>query len=67
MLSYVEFYQPTHFQLENVLGLLQYPLNGRQAEHSVVDGIKMGVLKFIKRSLITLGYAFRRSFAQVLD
>ena len=55
MLSYVEFYQPSHFQLENVTGLLQYPLNGRQAERSVVDGIKMGVVKFIERSLITLG------------
>jgi len=56
MLSYVEFYRPSYFQLENVTGLLQYPLNGRQVERTIVDGIKMGVVKFIERSLIALGY-----------
>jgi hypothetical protein len=56
MLSYVEFYQPSYFQLENVTGLLQFPLNGRQVERTIVDGIKMGVVKFIERSLIALGY-----------
>jgi DNA (cytosine-5)-methyltransferase 1 len=55
MLSYVEFYRPSYFQLENVTGLLQYPLNGRQVERTIVDGIKMGVVKFIERSLIALG------------
>lgn len=55
MLSQVEFYEPSYFLLENVTGLLQFPLNGRQVDRSVVGGIKMGVVKFIFRALIALG------------
>lgn len=55
MLSYVEFYRPSYFLLENVLGLLQYPLRGRMVGRTVVGGVKMGVVKFIVRSLTCLG------------
>jgi DNA (cytosine-5)-methyltransferase 1 len=55
MLSYVEFYRPSYFLLENVIGLLQYPLMGRMVGRAFVEGIKMGVVKFIVRSLTCLG------------
>jgi|SRR5882762_7194253 len=57
MLSYVEFYRPSYFLLENVVGLLQFPLMGRMVGRSFVEGIKMGVVKFIVRSLTCLGFA----------
>jgi DNA (cytosine-5)-methyltransferase 1 len=58
MLSYVEFYRPSYFLLENVIGLLQYPLMGRMIGRAFVAGagIKMGVVKFIVRSLTCLGF-----------
>lgn len=56
MLSYVEFYRPSYFLLENVIGLLQYPLMGRMVGRAFVAGIKMGVVKFIVRSLTCLGF-----------
>ena len=48
MISYVEFYRPLFFLLENVVGMLSFPLEGK-------GGIKMGVVKFILRALISLG------------
>lgn len=55
MISYVEFYRPLFFLLENVPGLLLYPLKGRQVGRAIVGGIKMGVVKFIIRALVCLG------------
>lgn len=55
MLSYVEFYKPKYFLLENVVGLLRFPLRCEQVGNSLVGGIKMGVVKFILRSLVALG------------
>lgn len=59
MISYVEFYHPWYFLLENVLGLLQYKLMGRMIGGAFApdEGIEMGVLKFIVRSLTSLGFA----------
>lgn len=58
MVSYVEFYRPQYFLLENVLGLLHYKLmskmKGQAFDPSV--GVEMGVLKFIVRSLTALGF-----------
>ncbi|KAA1469421.1 S-adenosyl-L-methionine-dependent methyltransferase [Dentipellis sp. KUC8613] len=56
MISYVEFYRPGWFLLENVVGLLLHPLKGEQEGQKIVGGIKMGVVKFILRSLTSLGY-----------
>ncbi|KAI0929230.1 hypothetical protein AcW1_006224 [Taiwanofungus camphoratus] len=56
MLSYLEFYRPYYFLLENVTGLIFYPLNGHQSGRAVVGGVKMGVVKFIIRTLVCLGY-----------
>ena len=56
MISYVEFYRPLFFLLENVLGLLSYSLGERKEGTKIMSGIKMGVVKFILRALTSLGY-----------
>ncbi|KAJ1817653.1 hypothetical protein LPJ75_001659, partial [Coemansia sp. RSA 2598] len=59
-LSYVDFYRPTYFLLENVRGLLSYRLGGIQLGRGRIGGgIEMGVLKFILRTLTTMGYQAR--------
>lgn len=55
MLSYVEHYSPSYFLLENVAGLLDYPLMSTNNGRSLEGGIKSGVVKFIMRTLIALG------------
>ncbi|KAI0373036.1 S-adenosyl-L-methionine-dependent methyltransferase [Pilatotrama ljubarskyi] len=56
MISYVEFYRPMYFLLENVVGMLSYRVGGQQHGNRVVGGISMGVVKFILASLTILGY-----------
>ncbi|KAF9030701.1 S-adenosyl-L-methionine-dependent methyltransferase [Hymenopellis radicata] len=58
MLSYVEFYAPKYFLLENVTGLLGYRLLGRPKAHgkSLEGGVEMGLPKLICRILMSLGY-----------
>ncbi|KAJ2307369.1 hypothetical protein IWW54_004410, partial [Coemansia sp. RSA 2705] len=59
-LSYVDFYRPSYFLLENVRGLLNYRLGGVQVGPGrVKGGIEMGMLKFIMRALTTMGYQAR--------
>ncbi|KAF9469258.1 hypothetical protein BDZ94DRAFT_1244081 [Collybia nuda] len=66
MLSYVEHYDPKYFLLENVKGLLDYPLmsNSRKGGRSLEGGIKSGVVKFIMRALEALGYQVRYKLLQ---
>ncbi|KAF7965632.1 hypothetical protein HWV62_42606 [Athelia sp. TMB] len=66
MISYVEFYRPMYFLLENVLGLLHYKLLSRMIGQAFDpnQGIEMGVLKFITRSLTALGYQVRFKVCQ---
>ncbi|KAF9495862.1 S-adenosyl-L-methionine-dependent methyltransferase [Pleurotus eryngii] len=60
MLSWVEHYQPSYFLLENVPGLLSFPLLAEQGESGkLLGGIVMGVVKFVQRTLIALGYQVR--------
>ncbi|KAF4603394.1 hypothetical protein EYR38_003807 [Pleurotus pulmonarius] len=60
MLSWVEHYQPSYFLLENVPGLLSFPLLAEQGENGrLLGGIVMGVVKFVQRTLIALGYQVR--------
>ncbi|KAJ1678462.1 hypothetical protein EV182_004002, partial [Spiromyces aspiralis] len=67
-LSYVDFYRPSYFLLENVRGLLQYRLGGVQAGRTKIDGgIKMGMLKFILRSLTSMGYQTRFGLLQAAN
>ncbi|KAL4244914.1 Cytosine-specific methyltransferase [Abortiporus biennis] len=54
MLSYVEFYRPKFFLLENVKGLLKYNSSISYGSFSVT--IRMSMVKFILRSLTGLGY-----------
>ncbi|KAI0780552.1 S-adenosyl-L-methionine-dependent methyltransferase [Trametes elegans] len=51
MISYVEFYKPLYFLLENVVGLLSYRLLGGD-----LGDVQMGVVKFITAALVELGY-----------
>ena len=56
MLSYVEFYRPKFFLLENVLGLLSYKLEINKVGPQEGNIVAHGVVKFILRALTSLGY-----------
>ncbi|RDX56375.1 S-adenosyl-L-methionine-dependent methyltransferase [Lentinus brumalis] len=56
MISYVEFYRPQYFLLENVAGIFSYHLDRQGQGKHVVKKLKMGVVKFILRALTALGY-----------
>lgn len=56
MLSYLEHYSANYLLLENVRGLLTHPLLSEQIGRILSGGIKSGVVKFIMRTLIALGY-----------
>ena len=59
MLSYIEHYEPDYFLLENVAGLLDHRLQDKQtANPGVAEDceIQSGMVKFILRTVITLGY-----------
>lgn len=59
MLSYVEYYRPKYVLLENVTGLLYFQLRGKQQGSRIVDGVKAGMVKFIMRTFVALGYVHR--------
>ncbi|KAI8929735.1 hypothetical protein BC831DRAFT_547452 [Entophlyctis helioformis] len=64
-LSYVEFYKPDYFLLENVRNLLSYKLGGKQdGVGRIKGGIEMGMLKFILRTLHSLDYQTRFAVLQ---
>ncbi|KAI0748472.1 S-adenosyl-L-methionine-dependent methyltransferase [Daedaleopsis nitida] len=56
MISYVDFYRPQYFLLENVAGLLSYKLLRQTPGKHAVKELSMGVVKFIMRALLSLGY-----------
>jgi DNA (cytosine-5)-methyltransferase 1 len=66
MLSYVEYYQPKYFLLENVTGLLDYKLQDKHATSNKSKVIHFGMLKFILRTLISLGYQVRYKLLQAI-
>ena len=49
MLSYVDFYKPDYFLLENVWGMVHHKIQGRDSE------VAMAVIKFINRGLTSIG------------
>jgi len=55
MISYVEFYRPQYFLLENVTGILNYRLNAKQVGKRFEGGVEGGVVKFAARALTSLG------------
>jgi DNA (cytosine-5)-methyltransferase 1 len=56
MLSYVEFYRPKFFLLENVLGLLLHKLQVNKAGPQEGNVVAHGIVKYILRTLTSLGY-----------
>lgn len=56
MLSFVDFYRPSYFLLENVDALLYAKLQAEQNGAKQVGGIHNGMIKFILRTLTALGY-----------
>ncbi|KAF8163400.1 S-adenosyl-L-methionine-dependent methyltransferase [Crassisporium funariophilum] len=66
MLSYVEHYEPDYFLLENVAGLLDHKLyNKRSTDSGTIEcKIQFGMVKFIMRTLIALGYQVRYKLLQ---
>ncbi|OLL21656.1 DNA (cytosine-5)-methyltransferase 1 [Neolecta irregularis DAH-3] len=64
-LSYVDFYRPKYFLLENVRGLLAFRMGGKQAGTNKIEGgIRMGAVKFILRALTSMGYQAQFSIQQ---
>ena len=54
-LSYVDFYRPEYFLLENVRGLLVHKLGGQQVgENRQTGGIQMGTVKYISVDTLLL-------------
>ncbi|KAK7063908.1 mitogen-activated protein kinase [Favolaschia claudopus] len=63
--SYVDFFRPSFFFLENVPGFLKYNLLAQQASrYRTEGGIEMGGLKLLLRALIDMGYQWRFSLLQ---
>lgn len=58
MLSYVEYYEPDYFLLENVAGFLDHKfyISKNTGSGEVQHEVKGGMVKFLIRSLIALGY-----------
>ena len=56
MLSYVEFYRPKFFLLENVIGLVNHKLRVNKVGPHEGNIVAHGVVKFILRTLTSLGY-----------
>ncbi|KAG0339389.1 DNA (cytosine-5)-methyltransferase 1 [Podila horticola] len=64
-MSYVDYYRPNYFLLENVRGMIAYKLGGRRSsEGKHVGGMGMGVVKFILRCLTAMGYQCRIGLLQ---
>ncbi|KAJ3126613.1 hypothetical protein HK098_007368 [Nowakowskiella sp. JEL0407] len=64
-ISYVDFYRPDYFLLENVRGLVTFKLGGEQAgTNRISGGIQMGVVKFIIRALLSMDYQVRFGILQ---
>ncbi|KAJ7024401.1 S-adenosyl-L-methionine-dependent methyltransferase [Mycena alexandri] len=63
--SYVDFFRPDFFFLENVPGFLRYNLLAEQAgRYRVEGGVEMGGLKLLIRALLDMRYQIRFSLLQ---
>jgi DNA (cytosine-5)-methyltransferase 1 len=56
MLSYVEYYRPKYFMLENVERMINHPLAADLVNKRFVGGVPQGMLKLITASLASLGF-----------
>lgn len=66
MLSYVEYYQPKYFILENVERMMNHPLAADLVNKRFVGGVPQGMLKLITASLATLGFVQIKYFNHLL-
>lgn len=55
MISYVDFYRPKFFLLENVLGMFDWRGHTALADDDYDGEIMMAAVKFITRAMIGLG------------
>ncbi|EPQ57871.1 S-adenosyl-L-methionine-dependent methyltransferase [Gloeophyllum trabeum ATCC 11539] len=55
-MSWVDYYRPRYFLIENVVGMLNHRLKACKVNNQTVGGIQMGIVKFIMRAATTLGY-----------
>ena len=65
MLSYVEYYEPDYFLLENVYGIVNHKMTDRRQDNP--GQIKLAMVKLIMRTLIALGYVTGQLLFQVFD
>ncbi|ESZ90943.1 hypothetical protein SBOR_8661 [Sclerotinia borealis F-4128] len=64
-LSYVDFYRPKYFLLENVMGLVGHKLDSTAIpDMNAEKGLLKGAVKFIFRVLTSLGYQCQHAFLQ---
>lgn len=56
MISYVDFYRPKFFLLENVRGILEWKGHTALAGDEYDAQIEMAAPKFIARAMVSLGY-----------
>ncbi|KAE9380648.1 S-adenosyl-L-methionine-dependent methyltransferase [Stipitochalara longipes BDJ] len=67
-LSYLDFYRPNYFLLENVRGILVHKLGATQVDrHKTQGGIEKGTVKFILRALTSLGYQCQYTTLQAAE
>lgn len=66
MLSYVEYYQPKYFILENVERMINHPLAADLVNKRFVGGVPQGMLKLITASLASLGFVHVRDSKHLL-
>lgn len=64
MISYVEHYRPLYVLIENVTGMLNCRVNGKQDGRRIIHGVEAGIVKFVMRSLTSLGYAEQASLCE---
>ncbi|KAI8593056.1 hypothetical protein BDZ88DRAFT_183954 [Geranomyces variabilis] len=66
-LSYVEFFRPKYFLLENVRGLTDFELGGVLDGDRLSGGIQLGVVKLIVKTLHALNYQTRFGLLQAAN
>ncbi|KAF9792170.1 S-adenosyl-L-methionine-dependent methyltransferase [Thelephora terrestris] len=62
--SYVEYYRPKYFMLENVERMINHPLAAELVNKRFVGGVSQGMLKLITASLASLGYQHQIALLQ---
>ena len=66
MLSYVEYYRPKYFMLENVERMINHPLAADLVNKRFVGGVPQGMLKLIASSLTSLGFVCFYNLQQLI-